>query len=235
MNNNRNIIINKNYENKFFPVLSMISITLLISAMIFTYRIIEIGPFLTPGGVIPFALTYLIAGIITETYGYENARKMIFGNFICIFIFNFTVSLLLKLPISGASDYAYYNKIFDNALYIMLIYSLGFFFGDLINAFFISKWSRLLKGRFFFFRLIGASLIGQITFSTIVIPALYITQLPPNRLFQQFLTTITSKLLIIIIFSYPSIFITKILKRIEQIDPEEPKVAFNPFFLNTNS
>ncbi len=75
MSNNSSIIINKNYGNKFFPILPMISITLLISAMIFTYRILEIGPFLTPGGVIPFAVTYLIAGIITETYGYENARK----------------------------------------------------------------------------------------------------------------------------------------------------------------
>src|SRR3990167_11210507 len=100
-----NILINKNYGHKYLSILSMVSITFLIAAMIFTYRIIEIGPFLTPGGVIPFAVTYLIAGIITEIYGYENARKIIFGNFLCIFVFNLSVWFLLKLPTPFGSNY----------------------------------------------------------------------------------------------------------------------------------
>lgn len=229
-----NIIVNKNYGQKYLPILSMISITFLISAMIFTYRIIEIGPFLTPGGVVPFAITYLIAGMITEIYGYENARKVIFGNFLCIFIFNLTVSFLLKLPTPSGSNYQSYTSIFDRAIYIMTVYSTGFFFGDLVNALCISKWHRLLKGKYFFIRLMGASLIGQFVFSIIVIPSLYFTTLPLDKLFQQFYMTILAKLLVILLFSYPGSIITKILSVLEGVSREKPTVIFNPFSIRNS-
>lgn len=231
-----NIVINKNYGHKYLSILSMISITFLITAMIFTYRIIEIGPFLTPGGVVPFAITYLIAGMITEIYGYENARRVIFGNFFCIFIFNLSVFFLLKLPTPSGSNYQSYSSIFDKSLYIMLIYSSGFFFGDLVNALCISKWHRLLKGRYFFVRLTGASVTGQFIFSIIVIPSLYFTTLPLNKLFQQFYMTIVAKLLVILLFSYPGSIITRVLSILEGVSINNvPVVVFNPFSIRNKN
>ncbi|MFC3908547.1 queuosine precursor transporter [Legionella dresdenensis] len=226
------ISVKRNEEYKYLSVTSMISVTFLICAMVFTYRIIEFGPFLTPGGVIPFAATYLVAALITEVYGYKHARKIIFGNFVCIFIFNITVSFLLKLPTPSGINYSAYNQIFNSALYVMIIYSIGFFFGDYINAFCIAKWRNFLKGKYFFIRLIGASIIGQCSFSIIVIPALYLHTLSPNRLIQQFCTTILAKLLVILILSFPFSVIAKLLMRYENIDSESPKVIFNPFTMN---
>lgn len=218
---------------KYLSIISMISVTFLIAAMIFTYHIIEVGPFLTPGGVIPFAITYIMAGIITEVYSYKNAKRIIYGNFICIFIFNITINLLLKLPIPPDTliDHSY-EAVFDHALLVMGVYSAGFLFGDLINAFFMSKWKALLKGKYFFIRLIGASIIGQISFSMIVIPSLYINQLSPERLFQQFLTTIAAKIIVIVFLSYPSFIIVKILRKLEEIPSGKPKVMFNPFVID---
>lgn len=88
MNNSIQISINKTGGCRYLPIIAMISISFLITAMIFTYHIIEFGPFLTPEGVVPFAITYIIAAIVTETYGYKQAKIIIFGNFICIFVFN---------------------------------------------------------------------------------------------------------------------------------------------------
>lgn len=232
-NNIPQISINNGYESKYLSIISMISVCFLIIAMIFTYRIIEFGPFLTPGGVIPFAITYIIAGIITEVYGYKNARKIIYGNFICIFIFNITVNLILKFPVPLDSAHTEsFSFVFDHALFLMFVYSAGFLFGDLANVFFVSKWKILLKGRYFFIRLIGASIIGQLSFSLIVIPSLYINELSPERLFRQFFTTIAAKLLVILVFSYPSSILVRILKRTEGINLIEPRVLFNPFSLN---
>jgi uncharacterized PurR-regulated membrane protein YhhQ (DUF165 family) len=181
---------NENKEYKLLSIISMISVTLLIVAMIFTYRSIEFFGFLTPGGVIPFAATYVIAGgIVAEVYGYKNAKKLILGNFACIFVFNITNLCILKIP--SASPLTYdnaYHLIFNNSLLTMLLYSLGFLCGDLVNAFCISKWGFLTKGKYFITRLIGACSIGQIFFSIIVLPILYRSS-SSSTFFRQFFTT----------------------------------------------
>lgn len=230
MNNDIQISINNTVGSKYLPIISMISISFLITAMIFTYHIIEFGPFLTPGGVIPFAITYIIAAIVTETYGYRQAKIIIFGNFICIFVFNITVHLLLKFhsPLDASHNEAF-SLVFNQALFVMCVYSAGFLFGDLVNAFFVSKWRVLLKGRYFFIRLIGASIIGQISFSTIVIPSLYIGTVEPEMLIRQFITTIAAKILVIIGLSYPSAISVQILRRLEKLTDNLPTVLFNPF------
>lgn len=224
------ILDNEQIEYKFLSVISMVSACFLMIAMIFTYRIIEFGPFLTPGGVIPFAITYLIAAMITEVYGYKNAKKTIYGNFVCIFIFNITINLLLKIPVPpNLVSNESFSIVFDHALLVMVVYSTGFLFGDLVNAHFVSKWKILLKGRYFLIRLIGASIIGQVSFSLIVIPSLYLNVLSPDKLCRQFITTIAAKVLVIVILSYPSSIIVNILRRTECIPTNKPKVLFNPF------
>jgi uncharacterized integral membrane protein (TIGR00697 family) len=223
----------KNVSNlgyKFLSCISMISVTLLITAMIFTYRSIEIGPFLTPGGIIPFATTYVIAAMVCEVYGYNNAKKLIFGNFACIFIFNITIVLLLKLPSPTKSVYdSAYELIFNKSIYTMIMYSVGFLVGDLVNAFCISKWNILTKGKHFISRLIGASAIGQIFFSIIVIPMLYGSDSNSSIFLRQFVTTVLAKILIIVILSYPIKIIKRILMKVENINPNEQRTIFNPF------
>lgn len=207
----------------------MISVSLLIVAMILTYRPIEMGMFLTPGGVIPFSSTYVIAGIVSEVYSFRNAKRLIIGNFICIFVFNITMTLMLKIPTPNIANNEFYTAIFNNSLYTMLMYSFGFLLGDLINAFCISKWSILTNGKYFITRLIGASVIGQIFFSIVVIPMLYATNSDLHIFFRQFTTTILAKVLIIIILSYPGKIVKKLLIRAENINKSEQRIIFNPF------
>lgn len=225
---NMDLMYNNQTDYKLLSIISMVSVTLLIVAMVFTYRPIEFFCFLTPGGVIPFAATYVIAGgIVTEIYGYNNGRRLIFGNFICIFIFNITIFLILKIPsLSHAVYNNAYQMIFNNSITTMLLYSFGFLFGDLINAFCISKWGILTKGKYFITRLIGSSSIGQIFFSIVVIPILYNSS-SAGTFFRQFTTTILAKIIIIILLSYPARLLKKIIVHIEKI--ENSKIIFNPF------
>lgn len=224
------IQMKNNSECNYLPILSMVSVSLLIAAMIFTYRMIEVGPFLTPGGVIPFAATYVMAGVIAEIYGYANAKKIIWGNFLCIFIFNITINYLLKIPTPSYSvNNASYNIIFNHSLYIMIMYSIGFLVGDRINAFCISKWRILTKGKYFIIRLFGSSIIGQISFSIVVIPMLYGAEFDAFTFIRQFTTTILAKMIVIAFLSYPSFILVKFLKRVEKINLNESQVIFNPF------
>jgi uncharacterized PurR-regulated membrane protein YhhQ (DUF165 family) len=50
-------------------LLSMLSVTTLIFSMLFSYRVIEIGPFICPGGIFAFPFIYFFADIIAEVHG----------------------------------------------------------------------------------------------------------------------------------------------------------------------
>lgn len=213
---------------KYLMIISMVSVSLLNIAMLFTYRLIEIGPLLMPGGVLIFPLTYIFADIITEVYGYKNAKILIWGNFICILVFNLTAKMLLYLPVSSYVAYENsYHLIFRHSLAIVLGYSIGFACGDFFNAYAVSKLGIFLRGKYFVGRSIVSSAVGQIIFSVIVSSLIYSSQLSSFLLFKQFLSTIAVKILIIMLFAYPSALIVFILREIEEIDAPEYSPAFN--------
>lgn len=207
---------------KYLIIISMISVSLLNIAMLFTYRLIEIGPFLVPGGVIVFPLTYVFADIVAEVYGYKNARLLIWGNFICILVFNITARALLHLPASSYVPYdGSYHLMFEHSLLIVFGYSMGFACGDFLNAYAISKLGAYWSGRYFVFRSIASSVVGQIVFSVIVSLLIYSSQLEGLALARQFLSTIFMKIIIITIFAYPSYILVLIIRRMEKLDVQE--------------
>jgi queuosine precursor transporter len=221
---------------KYLIILAMVSVSLLNLAMLFTYRLIEIGPFLVPGGVIVFSLTYIFADIVAEVYGYKNAKLLIWGNFICILVFNLMAQILLHLPASSrvVSESAY-QMLFSHSFSIIIGYSLGFAVGDFLNAAIVSKLGILARGRFFAFRSIASSAIGQIIFSVVVSSTIYTSQLSNTMLFRQFLSTICAKLIIIMLLAYPSSIVVYMLRKFEGIDVSINSFSFNPFEIKFKS
>jgi uncharacterized PurR-regulated membrane protein YhhQ (DUF165 family) len=68
-------------QYKYLTFMAMLSITMMIISMMFTYRVIQLGPFMAPGGVFIFALTYTVADIITEVYGLRMVTQVILSTF----------------------------------------------------------------------------------------------------------------------------------------------------------
>lgn len=215
---------------KYLTRISMISISILTAAMAFTYHIIKLGNFLAPGGVIAFSITYVLAAIVAEVYGYKNARNFVFSNFICIAVFNLTTTFLLHLPVPQGENYhSAYNVVFGHSFLIMFVYCSGFFVGDLVNTFAISKLKFLTNGRYFIARIIGSSSIGHIVFSIIAIPLLYAKTSDVSAVLYQFFTTVLIKVCIISILAFPSKIIVSFLKRNENVKQYEQEVFYNPF------
>jgi len=211
----------------------MLSVSFLCLAMILTYRVISFGFFLAPGGVLVFPLTYIFADIVAETYGYRNAKLLILGNYFCIVAFNIVGYLLIQLPVPPNVLYEeIFDYLFAHAFTVTFAYGLGFLFGDLINAYVISKWQTLVKGKYFVMRSVGSSIIGLIIFNVVASITIYSSQLSLGQLARQFLTTITIKAVVIILLAYPAYLVVILLRKSEKLQPyditQEPD-AFSVF------
>ena len=61
----------------WFVVIASVFVTCLITANIIAVKLILFLGFLVPAGIIVFPLSYLFGDILTEVYGYDAARRVI--------------------------------------------------------------------------------------------------------------------------------------------------------------
>ncbi|MCE2706742.1 MAG: queuosine precursor transporter [Proteobacteria bacterium] len=203
----------------YFSLLSMISITMMIIAMLFAYRIIKIGPIMAPGGVFIFAITYTMADIITEVYGLPMVKQVIWSTFFCIIFFNLVSFFLIKLPVATSLEYKKaYDLVFGHNLYLLFGFSISFIISDFANAFAINKWKILFQGKYFWLRSIASSIIGESLFGIIAAALMYSNYLSSSALIHVVISTWFCKVITAIIIAYPANILVEILKKVEETD-----------------
>src|SRR5574340_1593822 len=66
-----------------FLLVVAVFITCLITANIIAVKLIDIGGFILPAGTIIFPVSYIFGDVLTEVYGYRQARRVIWLGFFC--------------------------------------------------------------------------------------------------------------------------------------------------------
>lgn len=213
-----NYIHDQNTQYKYFTLMAMISITMMVISMLFTYRVIQVGPFMAPGGVFVFALTYTIADVITEVYGFRMIKQVIFSTLICIVLFNIICSLLIKLPVPPSATYAEaYHFVFSHNLNLLIGFSVSFIISDYINAYAINKWKIYLNGKYFWIRSIGSSAIGETLFGIFAALLMYSHVMSSFDFLKTLSSTWLIKMSISIIAAYPATILVELLKKTEPV------------------
>ena len=205
-------------QYKYLNFMAMLSITMMIISMLFTYRVIQIGPLTAPGGVFIFALTYTVADIITEVYGLRTVLQVIKAMLACIIVFNLLCDYLIRLPVPEHAQYLEaYNLVFSHNISLLIGFGISFFISDNINARAINKWKILLKGRHFWLRSIGSSAIGETLFGIFAAILMYTNMLSFGDLLKVISSTWLIKIAISVLASYPATVIVEFLKKSEGV------------------
>ena len=66
-----------------FILVTCLFIAALISANIISVKLIAVGNWFVPAGVVIFPLSYIFGDVLTEVYGYRSARRVIWLGFLC--------------------------------------------------------------------------------------------------------------------------------------------------------
>jgi queuosine precursor transporter len=204
---------------KCLTFISMVYITIMLAANVLIYKMttlhgitMTVGSFITP-------MWFMIGDVVTEVYGYKESKKLIINSLICSLLFTILCFTLVNFPTPKIWPYqVYFNYIIGALPRIFAGSILGLSLGLFLNAYLLSKWKILIKGKYFILRSIGASIIGQLIFTCTTI----FFDLFHHNSFTQILEIISVscviKLLSLLIFALPCSILVFSLKKIEGID-----------------
>src|SRR5687768_8285885 len=113
-------------------------------------------------GVLFFPVSYIIGDVLTEVYGYANARRVIWTGFAALLFMAFMAAVVVALP--PAADWPgqpAYEFVFGNSWRIVGASMVALWVGEFANSFVLARLKVLTAGRFLWMRTIGSTIVGQ--------------------------------------------------------------------------
>lgn len=213
-----------------FVVVASIFVSCLITANVIAVKIVSFGPFIVPAAIIIFPISYIFGDILTEVYGYQMARRVIWLGFFCNLIFVVFAWIGQIMPAASFwQDQSAYKSILGYTPRLLAASFAGYLVGEFANSFVLSKMKILTRGRWLWTRTIGSTLIGQALDTTIFITISFIGT--PSFVPIMILFHWGGKVLIEIIATPLTYVIVSFLKKTEAVDAYDYNTNFNPFLV----
>jgi uncharacterized integral membrane protein (TIGR00697 family) len=214
----------------WFVMIVALFITCLITANIIAVKLISLYGFILPAAILIFPLSYIIGDVLTEVYGYRQARRVIWLGFSCNFITVVAIWIGQMLPSASFWDgQASYERILGYAPRLLFASFLAYLVGEFSNAFVLAKMKIATKGRWLWLRTIGSTLIGQGLDSAIFMTLAFVGTIPLNALFSAVVIQWLAKSLYEAVVTPLTYVVVAFLKRKEGLDVYDRDTKFNPF------
>ena len=185
-------------------------------------------------GVLFFPISYVFGDILTEVYGYDRARKVIWAGFAGLAFASVMATVVVALPPAPFwNNQAAYEVAFGSTWRIVAASMFAYFCGEFVNSFVLAKMKVLTKGRWLWTRTIGSTIFGEAVDSALFYPlAFYGTGIiPDDKLPMVMLAQFVTKVGVEVLFTPLTYRIVNALKRAENEEYYDRKTNFNPFSL----
>ena len=210
----------------------LFAICLLISNILAT-KIILIGSWAAPAGVLIFPIAYIINDVIVEVWGYRKARLIIWSGFAVNILAVLFFSLAMVIPAAPFwHNQEAFNTILGSTPRIVAASLMAYLTGSFLNALVMSKVKVLMKGKNFSVRAILSTLVGEAADSMIFIFIAFAGSLHFKALIIMILTQACLKTVYEIIVLPLTILVVKWVKKVEGSDIYDKSVSYNPFLIN---
>jgi len=216
----------------WFVFLVAIFITCLITANVAGVKLVEVFGFVLPAGTMIFPISYIFGDVLTEVYGYREARRVIWLGFFCNFIFVVTVWLGQMLPPALFWDgQKAYERILGYTPRLLVASFLAYLVGEFANSFVLAKMKILTKGRWLWSRTIGSTLVGEGLDSLVFMTLAFVGTIPAAALLSAILTQWLVKSAYEAVVTPLTYVVVNFLKRKEGLDVFDFGTRFNPLLL----
>jgi hypothetical protein len=187
-------------------------------------------------GTLLFPLSYIFGDILTEVYGYQQSRRVIWTGFAAAALMSVTFWIIRQLP--GEATWQTYagDAAFDAILGgvssggIIIASLAAYLVGEFSNSFVLAKLKVATQGRWLWLRTIGSTLVGEgvdsIVFVTI---ASAFGVFPWEIALSLIVSNYIFKVLIEVLMTPVTYRVVAFLKRAEREDYYDTDTDFNPF------
>jgi uncharacterized integral membrane protein (TIGR00697 family) len=214
-----------------FVIIAAVFITCLLTANIVGVKVVSLGRFILPAAVAIFPLSYIFGDILTEVYGYRQARRVIWLGFFCNLVFVIFAWVGQILPPAPFWEWQEaYESILGYTPRLLVASFCGYLAGEFANSFVLAKMKIFTQGRWLWSRTISSTIVGQGLDTLIFVTGAYFGTpfFVPIMILYHWLAK-TGIEAIATPFTYA---VVNFLKRKEAIDTYDYKTRFNPFLVS---
>jgi uncharacterized integral membrane protein (TIGR00697 family) len=212
-----------------FVVVAALFVTCLITANIIIVKQISIAGIVLPAAIIIFPLSYIIGDVLTEVYGYQQARRIIWLGFLCNLVAVVAIWIAKILPPAPVFEaQRAYERILGSTPRFLLASFVAYLAGEFTNSIVLSKMKIWTRGRWLWTRTIGSTLVGQGVDTVVVLTIAFAGVLPAVVLGTMILSHWLTKVVYEIIATPFTYLVVSYLKNKEKVDVYDYGVDFNP-------
>ena len=219
-------------HSSLFVVVVTVFVTCLIAANIMAVKIVYIFGFILPAAIIIFPASYIVGDVLTEVYGYREARKVIWLGFLCNFIVvaAFWLGKIMQ-PAPFWSGQAAYDQILGYTPRILGASFLAYLVGEFSNSYVLARMKIATNGKWLWTRTIGSTVVGEGFDSLIFITVAFAGVIPTTSLGSAVITQWLVKCMYEIIATPLTYQVVGFLKRREGVDTYDYDTRFNPLLI----
>lgn len=216
-----------------FVMVTAIFVTCLITANIIVVKQVNIGGLILPAAIIIFPLSYIIGDVLTEVYGYRQARRVIWLGFLCNLVAVLAIWIAQILPPAPVFEaQSAYERILGSTPRFLLASFVAYLAGEFTNSFVLSKMKIMTKGRWLWSRTIGSTLVGQGVDTVVVLTIAFAGVLPFSVLGIMIVSHWLVKTVYEAVATPLTYLVVGYLKRKEAVDVYDYGIDFNPLSIS---
>jgi hypothetical protein len=138
-------------------------VTALVVANVIAVKLVEIEGQIFPAGLVVFPLSYLLADVMTEVYGFRVTRAVIWLGFACSLLAVGAIQAAIHLPPAGfwGDNQEAYEATLGTTWRIFLASLAAYLVGEFANAAVLARMKVATGGRFLWTRTIGSTIVGE--------------------------------------------------------------------------
>ena len=224
---------------------------LLLSNLIGAAKLTTVGGLTFGAGILFFPVSYVLGDVMTEVYGYANARRCVWAGFFALIFMAFMSFVVVAMPPSadwgcassgdpqfagvvakssaGAVCQTTYTSVFGSTWRIVLASLLAFWAGEFVNSFVLARMKVWTKGKHLWTRTIGSTIVGQAVDSAIFYPVAFLGVWTSQSVAMVLVTNWAMKVAWEVLLTPATYAVVGWLKKREGVDVFDENVNFSPF------
>jgi queuosine precursor transporter len=230
-------LIEGNQNLNYFHILGLIYLSVMITALTVSARLVYFHIPLThwtvlvSGGtwIIPFS--FFVQDITTEVYGYAKSRQLIQLTILILLIYIFYLKITTFFPTPEFKNINYsYDEVFHSLPKHLLALIVAIFASNLVSDYLLSKSKNYFNGKYLAGRFIISSAIGSLILQFVGTTTAWLGDLKFNTQILPFVVFSYSYKIIFEVVTAPvGVYICRWLKNAENIDIYDKNTNYNPF------
>lgn len=218
--------------SSWYVFLVALFVTSLITANITSVKLISLWGLVLPAGIVIFPISYITGDVLTEVYGYAQARKVIWLGFVCNLLAVVVIWLgEIMPPVAFWDGQAAYERILGYAPRLLCASFLAYLGGEFFNAYVMAKMKIATKGRWLWTRTITSTLVGQGVDSLLFITIAFAGTVPIGTLGFAIVTQWLVKSAYEAAATPATYKVVGFLKHRERLDVYDHDTRFNPLLI----